>query len=248
MLGIGITTRNRNETLAWSLKHFETFLPSKNYKIVVVDDNSCDDHKIINEKHCANCKYIYNVVRKGIAGSKNVCLNELKDCEEVFLFDDDCFPIKNNWDLPFSDLVKLGIQHSSFNVFLGNLHHNKIFESEEYFVLSGGQGMCLFFTRKCLDAIGQYDENFGIYGYEHCDMSYRAKKEGFCKRHKLPYITPNGGKDHLFSLDLNYGVLHENSPLGPFNFSIASSVPIDSEERNNAIKISESNFKLKKYF
>ena len=35
--------------------------------------------------------------RQGVARRKNECLRALKDCDYVFLFDDDCFPIKDGW-------------------------------------------------------------------------------------------------------------------------------------------------------
>jgi hypothetical protein len=35
--------------------------------------------------------------RLGIARAKNKCLEQLDDCEHIFLFDDDCYPIKKGW-------------------------------------------------------------------------------------------------------------------------------------------------------
>jgi hypothetical protein len=213
-----------------------------------VDDNSSENHKKINENLAKNYNYIYiyNDERKGIAGSKNNCLKNLIDCKEVFLFDDDCFPRNNDWDVPFISLVSEGIEHSSYCVLLDEPHNKKIIDSDNYFVINNGQGMCLFFTRKCLDTIGFYDENYGIYGYEHSDMSYRAKKAGFCKEYTLPYITPKNAHNFIYCLDLDYRWKNQLTELGPFTFEFKSSIAKE-EPFNEYIKKSEKNFNSKHF-
>lgn len=76
-IGIGITTRNRPTIFAKTLSQIKKFQPL-NSKIVVVDDSNDE-------------------VRLGIARAKNKCLAQLKDCDHIFLFDDDLYPIKEGW-------------------------------------------------------------------------------------------------------------------------------------------------------
>ena len=42
-------------------------------------------------------EYDDEVARKGIAYGKNQCLKALKDYQYIFLFDDDCFPVREGW-------------------------------------------------------------------------------------------------------------------------------------------------------
>ena len=67
-IGIGITTYNRPDMLNKCLEHIKKHTFNDNVTIYVADDS--------NE-------------RKGVAYRKNECLRALKDCDYVFLFDDD---------------------------------------------------------------------------------------------------------------------------------------------------------------
>lgn len=78
-IGIGITTRHRPTIFAKTLSQIKKFQPP-NSKIVVVDDSDDNDKE-----------------RLGIARAKNKCLAQLKDCDHIFLFDDDLYPIKEGW-------------------------------------------------------------------------------------------------------------------------------------------------------
>jgi len=249
MLGIGITTRNRPPVLAWALKHFKEFPPSTSFSLVVVDDCSAVEHQVKNETTVNDYafKYILNLERKGIAGSKNVCLRALEECERVFLFDDDCFPQHAFWDLPFVRMEYIhNIGHSSYIVILPVEHNQSILaQKKDFDVFGTGQGMCLFFTRACLSKIGEYDERFGIYGYEHSDMSLRAKAAGFCGEEAGAYLCPSEAKKFLYSLDLDYTFLEKYTSLGSFDFEFDTS--IKWEEKNEYMSVSSSVFNKKKY-
>jgi len=263
MLGIGVTTRNRSQVLEWCLKHFLAFPPSTVYEMVIVDDCSDSGHREANELCVSKAQftYIFNHKRKGIAGSKNVCLRALKHCEHVFLFDDDCYPQLSKWDTLFINLSnEYNIGHSSFLIFLGKTH-NKLLSSKlpehtlidqkiefksGYNVFNGGQGMCLFFTRKCLDAVQEYDENFGIYGYEHSDISNRARSAGFCGNEETPYITPLDVEKYLYSLDFDHGWFSKQTSLGKVDFVFSSSIQPD-EPIKEYLKISSKNYNNKTF-
>jgi GT2 family glycosyltransferase len=229
MIGIGITTRNRSEVLQWCLLHFQTFKPSKAFTVVVVDDFSNPDEREKNKIICKNqnVEYIFNNERKGIAGAKNVCIGNLKDSDFIFLFDDDCFPKKSDWDLPFLLLAEKGIEHSSY--IRGDIHNNKkINKNIEYEVWKNSLGMCLFFTKQCLVSIGLYDENFGMYGYEHADMSIRASEQGFCPKFSIHgYVCPIDAKNYIYSLDCDYELKNELTSLGKFDFVFSSTTKDD---------------------
>ena len=74
-IGIGVTTTpNRKEYVDRWLLEFEKVKP-KNYHLHIHED----------------------VHYRGVAYSKNQNLKTLQDCDYIFLFDDDCFPIRQNW-------------------------------------------------------------------------------------------------------------------------------------------------------
>ena len=75
-IGIGVTTTpNRSGYVDNWLNHFEKVKPT-NYHLHIHED----------------------VNYKGVAFSKNQNLKTLADCDYIFLFDDDCYPIKEGWD------------------------------------------------------------------------------------------------------------------------------------------------------
>ena len=75
-IGIGVTTYNRPHSLDRWIDKLAEVTDLRGVKMIIADDS--DD-------------------RKGVAFRKNQCLRHLKDCDYVFLFDDDCYPIKKGW-------------------------------------------------------------------------------------------------------------------------------------------------------
>ena len=92
-IGIGITTHNRYDIFKKSYDEINRFLPS-GAVLVVVDDASDTPVKE------ATFRFNENV---GIAKAKNKCFELLYDsgCEHFFLFDDDCYPLVEDWYKPY---------------------------------------------------------------------------------------------------------------------------------------------------
>lgn len=222
--------------------------------MIVVDDNSDYDSFKKNQKICEenNINFIYNHERKGIAATKNICASYL-NTEYIFLFDDDCYPRKSGWDQVFIDATKrTGVKHFSYTRELitpgltGNVVHTEELTSEEgVSVFSQCFGVCNYFTKDCFDALGGFDENFGMYGYEHAELSQRAWDQGFCGKQR-GYYSPTLAKEYLYSLDVDYGWLHEKTDLGdpPFEFKSSTS----DEDMKKHIKIAETQFKKLRKF
>src|SRR5690349_8979887 len=92
-VGIGITAHNRPQVFGHTLKMVRRFAPAGS-EIVVVDDASD------TPEPAAIFRFDRNA---GIARAKNKCL-ELLDaagCDQLFLFDDDTYPIAKGWELPY---------------------------------------------------------------------------------------------------------------------------------------------------
>jgi len=102
-IGIGITTRNRHQIFPKTLSQIKKFQP-QNSRICIVNDSD-DEHRL------------------GIARAKNRCLKELQDCEHIFLFDDDIYPIKHGWAEFYIDASnKSGYKAFSLTMVKSNYH------------------------------------------------------------------------------------------------------------------------------
>lgn len=182
---------NRPDVLRFVVRQFDKFCP-KHVKIITIDDNSDDPDA--NRKSAEQIgEYYYNDERQGIANSKNKCIC-LLDTDRVFLFDDDCFPVKENW---FDTWV--GEDHMSYacepNINIESIHDQLVW-------WSGTFGCCLYFTRKALDDIGGFDNRFGLYGYEHAELTQRINRYGITPH---PYICPSDPGVWSFDAQGSYG-------------------------------------------
>ena len=218
--GIGITTRNRPECLKVCLQHFAKF--GHGDKIVVIDDNSemWQVNKIVAESFGINVIYKYSNSRLGISKAKNACLWELRDCEHVFLFDDDAWPQRHNWAETWIKINEANdVGHSMFNVTSdAELELNPAFRAVVQPITEIGTngtkmvsfsncfGVMLYFNRKCLDTLGGFiNDAPHLYGYEHAQISERAHTAEFTQGHK--YLTPSIASELIYSIDITYCML-----------------------------------------
>lgn len=164
-IGIGITTHNRTEIFNKTIEQHIRFLPH-NAQLVVVDDASTVKCKK------ATFRFDQNV---GIAKAKNKCLELLDDCDHIFLFDDDCFPIVNDWWKPYVESKEPHLMYIFKDFATGRmLNDTKILYEDEHIIgYSHPRGCMLYFERKVLDIVGGYDVRFKRWGYEHGDISTR---------------------------------------------------------------------------
>lgn len=189
-VGIGVTTYNRPECLKECLEHINKHTFMDNVTLYVATDSDFPSWK--NPE---------NSGRKGVAYRKNECLRALKDCDYVFLFDDDCFPIKDGWVEFFtgSKLNHLLFLNESHNKIKKQYKETDFFGNELYSYADCG-GVFMFMTKDCIERVGAFNEKFILYGFEHCEWSMRAnkgKREFYCLENTKEYIfshdysTPN---------------------------------------------------------
>jgi GT2 family glycosyltransferase len=179
-VGIGVTTYNRPECLKECIERIQKHTDMSNVTLCVATDTE------------------YN--RKGVAFRKNECLRALKDCDYVFLFDDDCFPIKDGWVEFFID----GYKNTSVNHFLylnkthnrydhtGFLTQNGLFTIEHY---KDCGGVFMFMTKDCIERVGAFNDKFFPYAFEHCEWSMRA-----CNGNRN-FNMLNGTEQYIYSHD-----------------------------------------------
>ena len=164
-IGIAISSRNRPDVLAKALEHHKKHLP-KGAKLIVVDDASDMD--------VGGLDYVFPH-NAGIASAKNKCIELLEGCDHFFLWDDDCFPIVDDWHLPY---INSGIKHLSFT--FPSLSNGRPNGRRLMWTRNGLSnytkpcGCMLYFTKEVVETIGGFDPDYVQWGVEHLDFSIRA--------------------------------------------------------------------------
>ena len=197
-IGIGITSYNRPECLKECLEHIFKHTLSKIY---CLDDYDVCVKSLVNQASCdyelTKSKDQVKIVvstdtnedRRGVAFRKNECLRALKDCDYVFLFDDDCFPIKDGWVEFF---VKENIGHC---MYLSHKLHNFKYQKEGVKAFSDCGGVFLYMDKNAIDKVGAFNENFSPYSFEHCEWSMRWNDK------KREFYMLEGTENYIYSHD-----------------------------------------------
>lgn len=190
-IGIGITTLNRPDLLERALHHFEMFWPEHDeVKLVVVDDFSDASHSkkyaYLMKRH-TRVSWVFNSNRKGVAQSKNVCIDALRDCDHIFLFDDDCWPVKKYWEEMFIVAAhSFGLNHCM--LMDPKLHglktEHQLGDADKNLtaqIMTHCSGVMLFLTKKVVEEVGYFNPAYKTYGYEHMGYSTRISRSGINK-------------------------------------------------------------------
>lgn len=198
-IGIGITTRNRPRVLELCLQKFAEFMPE--CKFVVMDDNSNPSCEKVFDQSGIKGTYLYSKGQIGVARGKSECLKRLKDCDHIFLFDDDCFPIAEGWaEWIISEGKRTGQNHFIYNLH-GAMNVMKVARTVQGLnCFQTGTGVMMYFTKAVIDKLGGYNRDYGLWGHEHNGYSMRvfnARLNTIC-----PFMTPQGMEKYLFSLDM----------------------------------------------
>jgi glycosyltransferase involved in cell wall biosynthesis len=217
-ISISITTHNRYEVFKETYDNILKFLPER-ATLVVVDDASdipCKE---------ATFRFDKNV---GIAKAKNKAFELMGDADFYFCFDDDCYSKVKDWHLPY---INSGLNHAMMifpKLANGLSTNNKLIKSVgglSYF--QHPCGCMLFYTRKCLDVVGGMDEKYGIWGFDHVDLSLRIFNNG---------LTPHPFIDVANSLQL----FHSHDYYVTVDRSVSATV------RKQHIKINTPKFNASK--
>lgn len=142
-IGIGCTSYNRPECLAKWKEQISKHTNMDNVLIYIAIDTDQD--------------------RQGVAKRKNECLRALKDCDHIFLFDDDCWPIADGW-------VEFCLSEGSEHLLLMHTtFHRKI--SDRAFMDCGG--VFMYMTGEAVRRVGAFNEEYKLWGFEHAEYSNR---------------------------------------------------------------------------
>lgn len=171
MIGIGVTTHNRHSVAAATLDEIRKRMPP-NARLVVVDDASAQPPPF-EVTH----RFTQNV---GIARAKNKCLELLADCDHIFLFDDDTYPIANHWWVPYCTSPEPHLMYIFQDFANGQKLGDtaKIYDDGKHIAYSHARGCLLYFRRDAIDRVGGFDTAFGKWGWEHVNLSDRIHAAG----------------------------------------------------------------------
>lgn len=198
-IGIAITTHNRYDTFLKSYQEIKRLAP-KDAVIVVVDDASA---KPVPE---ATFRFKENA---GIAAAKNKCfeLLYLAGCEHLFVFDDDIYPLKEDWHKPY---VENREPHLNY-VFIDWADTKKprlndtceIYRDSNTVAYNHVRGCMLYYKRVVFEKVGGMDTVFGRWGWEHVNLSDRIYNAGLTS---FRYMDVANSKGLFYSGDENSSV------------------------------------------
>lgn len=172
MIGIGITTYLRPKQLEFILQQIDKFKGDHELLIYVWDDSE---------------------TKRGVAYGKNMCLSNLRNCDHIFLLDDDIFPIAEGW---LDYFINSGYEHSCYM----NDNYQVVFRGEKHTSYNMSSGVLMYLTKKCFEVVGYLHPEYGRYGYEHAGYSHRIFEAGLTPSR---FICLNDTKKYLHSLDLD---------------------------------------------
>lgn len=159
-IGIGVTVHNRHELSRKTIKNIKEFSPG-DIKLVVIDDASAVPFE------GATFRFNENV---GISTSKNKCLELLDDCDHIFLFDDDTYPICKDWWRPYVESPEPHLMFQFTHFSNGDQVSPRakiIYQDGQHRAESQPRGCMLYIKRRVLDIVGGFDTDFEIWGGEH---------------------------------------------------------------------------------
>jgi len=177
-IGIGVTTFNRPKHLTHWLQKFEAYHP-EGCKLHIANDN---------------------VNRMGVAYRKNECLQNLKDCDYIFLFDDDCYPRREGWEKIF---IESGQDHLLYLKETGTIKKIEtvypIVNTIQIDSFNNCGGSLIFLTKKVIEQVGGFYKGYGMYGLEHAGYSERIHNAGLTTVGK--YLCPTHAGEYIYAMD-----------------------------------------------
>jgi len=183
-IGIGVTTRNRADVATRSIAEIRRHTPDA--KLVVVDDASTTPFPDATYRFDENA---------GIARAKNKCLELLADCDHIFLFDDDGYPLVEDWWKPYVESPEPHLMYIFRDRSGGP---GELYRDHQHVAYTDSRGVMLYVDRKVLDVVGGMDPIFGTWGHEHPSWSDRIYNAGLTS---WRYADVVGSADLICSLD-----------------------------------------------
>jgi GT2 family glycosyltransferase len=179
-VAVAITTHNRHDVLARTLKQIEMVTP-ETIPVFIVDDASDPPAATMTpemDKH----NWVRFNDNVGIPRAKNKCIELCMQttANHFFLLDDDCYPMVENWWVPY---VSGEEQHYSY-IFthwengrsVGDC--SEIYKDSRMRAFNHSRGCAMYVTRDVIERVGGFDPAFGLGMEEHLEYSRRINNAG----------------------------------------------------------------------
>lgn len=225
-IGIAIKTHNRPDTLKKSLEKHLQHLPP-NARLFVVDDGSKVPVSVPEgvELH-------RHEKALGIARASNRCLELLMaaGCDHLFIFDDDAWPIDDNWWEPYVE----GHEPHAMAIFdkpdgAVKSQVEVLYEDETYKAYHSTRGYMLYVERRVVETVGGMDPRFGKWGWEHMSWSDRIHSAGFTTAR---YMDVKGSERLIYSMD-QHNEIRSTATDEARKFSQGPGMEVRMESRNS---------------
>lgn len=212
-IGIGVTTYNRPEHIKLWHEQMKKHIPSVTipHEVYIASDSQ---------------------MRMGIAYRKNECLKALRHCDFIFLFDDDCFPIKDGWADYFIEQHKASGQHH-FLYLKETSTIKKNGQNLSINIYDNCGGCFMFLTKEVIEKVGGYNKNYGYYGFEHAGYTSRIHHAGLTPMGM--YLCPENAAQYIYAMDYDFHL--------PFNRQLKHTMSLINEV-NSIAKYIEENHKV----
>ncbi|WP_277971762.1 glycosyltransferase family 2 protein [Pantoea agglomerans] len=175
-IGIAISTHNRHDVLFRALEHHLKHLPV-GALVVVIDDGSAKPVTVPE-----GVSVIRHDVSRGIVAAKNASLEALMDagCEHFFLWDDDAWPIADNWHLPYIESPEPHLAYQFKDLATGPKMNDfgLQYRDDQHIAYTGQRGVMLYYHRSAIEKVGGFDVIYGRGMYEHGDLALRIHNAG----------------------------------------------------------------------
>ncbi|GFQ14939.1 hypothetical protein NIHE141904_12490 [Enterobacter hormaechei] len=225
-IGIAITTHNRPDVLNSAIEQHMKHLPS-GALVVVIDDASKSAAVVPN-----SVRLLRHETSLGIVASKNASLTALMNagCEHLFLWDDDAWPIADNWHLPYIESPE---PHLAYQ-FLDLSGTNKLkdmavlYRDDKHIAYTGQRGVMLYYHRSAIEKVGGFDPIYGRGMYEHSDLALRIHNAGLTT---WAYGDVVGSEKLIHSLD-EHEAVERSVPCPDRQALVERNVKVHNERRD----------------
>ncbi|MEU2106479.1 hypothetical protein [Nocardia sp. NPDC019255] len=220
-IGIAVTARNRHSETQATLEAIRRHTPG--VPVIVVDDASTPP---IPD---ADIRFDTNV---GIPRAKNACLEALMalGVDHLFLLDNDCRPLVDEWWRPFVDSPEPHLSAQFLDLEgsrkLGDI--KLLYSGDDIEAWSGQRGYCLYYHRSAIEAVGGFDPVYGMGLYEHSDLANRIHARGLTT---WRYASPKDSHLLVESLDRLQAV--DRTPLPDRRELVKRNVAIHNRRRED---------------
>jgi glycosyltransferase involved in cell wall biosynthesis len=179
-IGVAVTTHNRPEILEKFWENISDHAPV-GAVFVQVDDASSPEA----DTTLSNIIYHRFTENAGIAKAKNKCIELLmaQGVEHLFIFDDDTWPIADDWWVPYVEHTEPHLMYLFKDP--GKRAGQKpldtpktLYDDGTMYSLSWPRGCMLYLHRSVVEKVGGYRPEFGRWGWEHLEFSERVHNAG----------------------------------------------------------------------